>query len=122
MLFLESLENLPNSNQLINTVEHNELSAVRPVKFTDELVDDQMENMICEFSHVHVEHSNAVPYAKSLYYPRCFIHERMTHLHKSPRQNQPNGHTNFTVCSIFIIFFELHFVSGKSIKKFPLQT
>jgi hypothetical protein len=86
-MFVESLQNLPNTGQLMHTVEHNELTAIRPVKLANELVDEQYENMICEFSHIHVEHSSFLPQTLPFNYRRCFIGERLTHLHKSPRLN-----------------------------------
>lgn len=89
----------------MHTVEYNELPAIRPVKLANELVDEQFENMICEFSHIHVEHSSFLPQTLPFNYPRCFIQERLTHLHKAPRLNgrlviSVKGFVHFTIIII----------------------
>lgn len=88
----------------MNTVEYNELPAIRPVKYANDLLDEHLENMICEFSHIHVEHSPFIPHSLPFSYPRCFIQDRLTHLHKAPKGLQLNGRqlNNCTV-SLFIL-------------------
>ncbi|KAI6235636.1 hypothetical protein M3Y95_00072700 [Aphelenchoides besseyi] len=84
----EIYESLPNWAQILFEIDYAEPSAISPMKMSSVVMSEQLENMICEFSHIHVEHNPAV-LAELLYgRPRCFIHHRFTHLHKLPKRGQ----------------------------------
>ncbi|KAI6241535.1 hypothetical protein M3Y99_00312600 [Aphelenchoides fujianensis] len=83
----ELCEQIPDGRRLLYEVNYAESPAIRPSRVADDLLNDHLEEMICEFSHVHVEHNPAV-LAELMYgRPKCFLVNRFTHLCKSPRQN-----------------------------------